>query len=340
LKAVIFHAPGRVSVDDVPEPRLEAPTDAIVKVTTTAICEYDVLAFQGKRPRPAGTIGHELVGIIHALGDGVSKLMVGQRVVSPPSIACGGCFYCKQGLLSACERIQFFERQLPGTQTEYVRVPNAEAVLEALPETLSEEKAVLIADLLPGVFAGLTDAGLKAGDSVAVVGCGPKGLAAVLMARASGAGLVFAIDADARRREVATELGAIALLDDHADQALQTATAGRGVDMAIEAEGTANALARAADLVRPWGTLLNFGYGIELETSFPIGRLTARHVRLVPASFTAVKNYMAPVLKMLTAGVIDPAPIISHTLPLAEAPQAYEMLASASDSALKVLLRP
>jgi alcohol dehydrogenase len=310
-------------------------------VTTTAICDYDVAAFTGRRPRPAGSIGHELVGVVSALGESVKQLAVGQRVVSPPSIACGGCFYCKQGLLSACERIQFFERQLPGTHAEYVRVPNADATLEVLPDSLPDEKAVFLADLLPGALAGLQRAGVKAGVSIAVFGCGAKGLAAVLLAQAMGAGQVFAIDSG-YRLEAAARLGAqsIDAGRSHGREQVLAATGNRGADVGVETEGTMEALARAGELVRPWGTLLSLGYGIEMEGSFPIGQLTSRHVQLLPASFTAVKNYMAPVTKMLTGGVIDPAPLVSHTLPLTEAPRAFLTASSRTDGALKVLLRP
>ena len=343
MKAVVFQGPGRLSVQDVAEPRIEEPTDAIVKVSLTAICGSELPAYRGQIERPAGGIGHEFVGTVSAAGNAVKRVEVGQRVVSPFSVACGGCFYCKQGLLTACERSQAFGKQLPGAQAEYVRVPNADAMLELVPASLSDEKAIFAADLLTGVYAALTLAGLKAGDSVAVLGCGPTGLAAQLMARTMGAGQIFAIDHHDYRLDAARKAGALALNFEREDAAehVRSATGGRGADVAVEAVGTAKALADGVGLTRRWGTLLSLGTQLDQTPAiFPIAELTGNHIRLVPAGSPAVKNYMAPVLKMLAGGVVDPAPIISHTLALAEAPRGFEMMAARSGGALKVLLRP
>jgi threonine dehydrogenase-like Zn-dependent dehydrogenase len=263
-------------------------------------------------------------------------------VVSPFSVACGGCFYCKQGLLTACERFQAFGRHLGGSHAEYVRVPNADSMLEPLPASLPDEKAIFAADLLTGVYAALTLAGIRAGDSVAVVGSGPTGLAAQAMARAMGAGQVFATDHHEYRLEAAAKLGVMALKSGHeVPDKIRAATGGRGVDIAVEAVGTAEALADASTLVRRWGTLLSLGTELDKKpVSFPIGDITGEHIRLVSAGSPPVRNYMAPVLKMLAGGVVNPAPIVSHTLPLSEAPRGFEMISTRSDGALKVLLTP
>jgi threonine dehydrogenase-like Zn-dependent dehydrogenase len=338
LKSVVFQAPGRVSIEDRPEPTIEAAGDAIVRVTMTAVCGSDMLSYTGRRPRQAGAgMGHEVCGVVTAVGDNVTRVKAGDRVVSPFSIACGGCFYCKQGLLSACETRQVYGLELPGAQTEYVRVPMADASLEAIPDGVPDEQAVFLADLLSGVYAGLQTAGIKAGSSVAVVGCGPTGLAAVLLARTMGAGRVFATDHHAYRLEAASKLGAMPF---EGAEAIRSATEGRGVDIAVEAVGKVEALAAAAELVRPYGTLLNLGFGLEEEAPFPIGRLAARRVRFVPGYGPAVKNYMTPLVKMMQRGVIDTAPLVSHTLPLSEAPRAYELAANRADGALKILLTP
>jgi threonine dehydrogenase-like Zn-dependent dehydrogenase len=278
--------------------------------------------------------------VVEQAGEGVTSVKPGDRVVSPFSIACGGCFYCKQGLLSACETSQIYGRDLPGAQAEYVRVPNADATLECIPEGVADEQAVFLADLLSGVYAGLQTAGLKAGSSIAVVGCGPTGLTALLLARTMGAGRVFALDHHAYRLEAAARLGAMAIDNAGSAAAVRAATGGRGVDVGVEAAGTVDALAAAADLLRPAGTLLNLGFGLEEEAPFPIGRLALRRARVVMAYGPAVKNYMGPLARMLQRGVIDPAPLVSHTLPLDEAPRAYEMAAKREDGALKILLKP
>ncbi|HLF77363.1 MAG TPA: alcohol dehydrogenase catalytic domain-containing protein [Dehalococcoidia bacterium] len=341
MKAVVFHAPGQVAVEDRPEPGIESPGDAIVKVSLAPVCGSDLVAYRGRSPgrRQPGITGHEFVGTISAVGDDVRRLQVGQRVVSPFSVWCGGCFYCKQGLLSACERRAVFGLQLPGAQAEYVRVPNADAVLEALPDALSDDKAAFLSHILTGVYGGLRQAGVKAGDSIAVVGCGPTGLATILMARAMGAGLIFALDHHNYRLGVAESLGARALGED-AQAVLLAATGNRGADIAVEAVGRVEALMRASDLTRPWGTLLSLSFGMEDDAGFPIGRLAQRRVRFLPAYGPAVKNYMAPVINMLSRGIIDPSPLVSHTLPLSDAPRAYELLHERTDGVLRIVLQP
>jgi alcohol dehydrogenase len=340
VKGLVFRGPGTVQLEDCPDPRIESPGDAIVKVNLAPVCGSDIVAFQGRTPpRAAAVNGHEFVGVVAEVGPGVSRLSLGQRVTSPFSVWCGGCFYCKQGLLSACERRAVFGIQLPGAQAEHIRVPNADSVLEPVPDGLTDQKAAFLPHMLTGVYGALQMADVKAGASVAVVGCGATGLATILMARAMGAGRVFALDHHNYRLGVAEQLGANILGED-SQSVLLSETGNRGVDVAVEAAGRAEALARALDLVRPWGTLLSVSLGMEDEAQFPIGRLVQKRVRLLPAYGPAVKNYMAPVVNMLLQGVIDPTPLITHTLPLQEGPRAYELLAAREDGVLRVLLQP
>jgi threonine dehydrogenase-like Zn-dependent dehydrogenase len=339
VKAVVFYGPGRVEVEERPNPRIEAPGDAIVKVSLAPICGSDVVAYRGRgAPREPRITGHELVGVVSDLGEGVLRLQPGQRVVSPFSVWCGGCFYCKLGLLSACERGAVFGVHVPGAQAEYVRVANADAVLEPLPDALSDEQAAFLPHILTGVYAGLQMAGVKAGDSVVIVGCGPTGLATILMAKTMGAGRIFALDHHNYRLAIAEQLGATPLGED-ANSVLLAATGGRGADVAVEAVGRVEALARALDLTRQWGTLLSLSLGMEEEANFPIGRMVQKKVRLLPAYGPAVKNYMPQVINMLANDVIDPSPLVSHTLALEEAPRAYELMAGRDDGVLRVLLR-
>ena len=341
MKAVVYRGPRNLSLEERPKPELEQPSDAIVRVSLTALCSSDVAAYSGARPRQPGTIGHEFVGVVESAGEGVSRFAAGQRVISPFSVFCGGCFYCKQGLLSACESYQIYGRELPGAQAEYVRVPNADAVLEAVPEGVSDEQAVLLTHVLTGAFTGLDNAGVKAGDSVVVLGCGPTGLSAQLLARTMGAGRVFGIDHHDYRL-AAAEAGATALNFESSDiaGAVSAATNGRGADVVVEAGGTVEALAQAAGLVRPWGTLVNLGTGIEDAGDFPIGRLTAKQVRLISTNIPPVKNAMASLGRMIARGVLDPSPLVSHVLPLDDVQRAYELVANKRDNALKVLLKP
>jgi threonine dehydrogenase-like Zn-dependent dehydrogenase len=344
VKAVVFKGQGQVAVEDRPEPRIEQPDDAIVRVSMAAICGTDVRVLQGRIPNAPGTvIGHEFVGVVDRAGPDVSGFKPGDRVVSPFSVFCGGCFYCRKGLLTACERRQVYGfGPLGGAQAEFVRVPAASAMLEKVPDAISDIQAAFLSDILPGTFAGLHLAGLEPGDSVAVVGCGPTGLCAQLLARSMGAGVVIGIDHHPSRLAAAQQLGSIPANSESDDVAprVREATGGRGADLAVEATGTLAGLVAASVLARPWGTLLNLGVGIDRGGEFPAGALASRHVRLVPAGIPPVKNYIEPLVKMIANGVIDPAPIATHVLALDEAPRGYDLMAGRRDGALKVLLKP
>ncbi|HXH23239.1 MAG TPA: alcohol dehydrogenase catalytic domain-containing protein [Dehalococcoidia bacterium] len=344
MKAVVFKGQGHVAVEERPAPRIEEPTDAIVRVSMAAICGTDVRVLQGRIPgAPDAIIGHEFCGVIEDVGPEVTGLKPGERVVSPFSVFCGGCFYCKKGLLTACERRQVYGfGALGGAQAEFVRVPSATAVLEKLPDAITDTQAAFLSDILPGTFAGLQLAGLAAGDSVAVVGCGPTGVCTQLLARAMGAATVIGIDRHASRLAAAERLGSAAVSMESGDplSRVRGATGGRGADLAVEATGTLAGLVAASALARPWGTLLSLGVGIERAGEFPAGSLAGRHVKLVPAGIPPVKNYIEPLMKMLANGVIDPSPIATHILPLEEAPRGYDLMAGRRDGALKVLLKP
>jgi alcohol dehydrogenase len=342
LKAVTYKAPGQVAVEETAEPRIEQAEDAVVRVTMAAISGTDVRQAAGRFGTAAGQpLGHEFVGVVESVGDGVKRLQPGQRVIAPAVLFCGGCFYCKKGLLSACERRQRFGRGgLGGAQAGLVRVPRADAVLQPIPGSISDTNAVLLSDLLTGPFAGLKLAGLKPGDAVAVVGSGPTGLAVQLLAHTMGAGRVVALDHNGYRRDAAKRLGSTVASNGDARAAIDAVTAGRGADIAIEATGTVEGLAAAAALSRPAGSLLSLGIGIEAGGGFPITSLTDRGVRLIAAGATPVRNYFADVANLIGRGILDPAPLVSHTLSLDEAPRGYEMMARRSDGALKVLLKP
>ncbi len=343
MKAVVFRGPGEVVVQDVIEPQIFEPADALVRVHLAAISGRSVRSYTGSAPQqPNTTLGFEFVGEVVDVGSAVSRFEPGQRVVSAPSVYCGGCLYCKQGLLGACENRQSFGAELPGAQAELVRVPSADSTLELVPETLTDRQAIFAANGLTAPFDALQMAGVGAGYSVAVLGCGPTGLAAQLLARTMGAGKVIAVDHHDYRLRVAHEMGCEALNFGHVDVArrVQELTNGRGADVVVEAVGSATALAEAVQLARPWGKVVSLGDDIEAEASFPVGELTRKHVTLIPDSLPAVKNQMAAVLQMLRRGVVDPSPIASHTLDLDDAPRGYEIMAKREDGALKVLLRP
>jgi threonine dehydrogenase-like Zn-dependent dehydrogenase len=342
VKAVVFRGARSLSVEEVSEPRIEQPGDAIVRVRLSGISGSNVRAYTGEWQRdPGNVIGFEFMGEVVETGPGVTRLKQGQRVVGPFSVHCGGCFYCKQGLLTACEKRLSFGRDLPGTHAEYVRVPRADAVLEPVPDAVSDMQALFVSDSLPGPFAGLQMAGLKAGESVVVLGCGPTGLCAQLLARVSGAARFIAVDHHDYRLGTAAELGAITVNFDREDAVarVQQLTQ-RGADLVVEAVGRAGALSEAVALVRPWGRILSLGDGIETEAIFPVGTLTRKHATLIPAGVPPIKNSMRSLLRMLERGVLDPTPIATHVLPLSDAPRAYELMANREEGALKVVLQP
>ena len=344
MKAVILAGKEQVRVDDLPDPAVLEPTDAVVRVTVAGICGTDVRIYWGQLPvAPGAALGHEFAGVVEAVGAAVERFRPGERVVSPFSSFCGGCFYCRQGILTNCDRRQVFGfGQLGGAQAELVRVPNADAMLEALPDEVSDVQAGFLSDVLPGSFAGLELGGVRPGHVVAVVGCGPTGLCAVLSARAMGAASVVAVDHHPARLEAARSIGALAVDRDSEDAAarVQELTDGRGADVAVEATGTPEGLAAALALVRPWGTLVNLGIFFGPAPEFPLSSLLLRHVTLKPAGVPPVKLYIPRLIRLIAEGLLDPTPLATPLLPLAEAPRGYELMAKRRDGAIKVLLRP
>ncbi|WP_322528671.1 zinc-dependent alcohol dehydrogenase [Salinicola sp. LHM] len=255
MKAVVFHAIGDIRVDDVPEPQLQEPTDAIIRLTTSALCGTDLHFVRGSfTPMQAGTIlGHEGVGIVEQLGDDVRNLDIGDRVVVSSTIGCGNCSYCRAGYYAQCDvanpngkqaGTSFFGGPAPtgpfnGLQAEKARIPFATTVLTKLPDEVSDEQAIVISDILPTAYFGADLAEIKDGDSVAVFGCGPVGLCAIVSAKLLGAGRVFAIDSKPDRLDKARKLGAECINFDREDpvETLQRLTGGIGPDRAIDAVG-------------------------------------------------------------------------------------------------------
>ncbi|MFP2957979.1 zinc-dependent alcohol dehydrogenase [Myxococcus sp. 1LA] len=255
MKAVVFHGIGDIRLDDVAEPRIEKPTDAIVRLTASAICGTDLHMIRGTMPgmKPGTILGHEGVGVIEALGDDVRNLNIGDRVVIPSTIACGNCSYCRAGYHAQCNDANpngpnagtaFFggpqeTGPFHGMQAEKVRVPFANVGLVRIPEGVSDEQAILISDIFPTGYMGAELAEIKPGDTVAVFGCGPVGLFAIVSAKLLGAGRVFAIDCHEDRLELARAQGAEVINFDEEDplETLKRLTNGIGVDRAIDAVG-------------------------------------------------------------------------------------------------------
>ncbi|MCC2668119.1 MAG: Oxidoreductase, zinc-binding dehydrogenase family [Armatimonadetes bacterium] len=255
MKAVVFHGIGDIRLDEVRDPKLKDPTDAIVRLTASAICGTDLHMVRGTMPgmKPGTILGHEGVGIVEELGKDVRNLKVGDRVVIPSTIACGGCSYCRSGYYSQCDEANpkgalagtaFFGGPEPtgpfdGLQAEYARVPFAHVGLVKLPPEVSDDQAILLSDIFPTGYFGAEMAEIEPGDTVAVFGCGPVGLFTIMSAQLMGAGRVLAVDHHADRLDKARELGAEAINFDQDDpvQTIRRLTNGIGVDRAIDAVG-------------------------------------------------------------------------------------------------------
>jgi threonine dehydrogenase-like Zn-dependent dehydrogenase len=333
-----------VELKDVPQPQIEEPTDALVRITMSAICGTDLQIFSGQIPVPSGAVlGHEFVGIVEEVGSAVQRLRPGQRIVSPFSTSCGDCYYCRSGLFTMCLERQFFGfGQIGGAQAQWMRVPMAEATVELLPDEISDQQAVFLSDVLPGALASLEGGGIKAGDVVVVVGCGPTGLCAQLCAGLFGPAVVLAIDHHAYRLAKAKELGSTPIDFDHEDVAARVRdySNGRGADVVIEAVGKAAAINSALELLRPWGTLVTMGAFMEPSFELPLRDFNLRHLTWRASPVPPVKNYIPRLISLVARGRLDPSPIASHVLPLTEAPRGYQLTADREDEALKVLLKP
>jgi len=341
VKAVVLRAPGDVAVEEVADPTILQPDDAIVAVRATAICGADLFPFHGLTPGfEAGTVlGHEFAGEVVEVGPAVERVRPGQRVVNASMISDGTCPSCRAGRVTQCEGRSLFGYsgvypRLDGGQAELVRVPQADRALRALPDEVSDEAAVFLADILPTGFAAVARGGVSAGDTVVVVGCGPVGLMAVLCA-AGVAGRVIAVDGVAARRGLAERLGAEAAAPDEAPAAVAAATGGLGADVVIEAAGSAGGLDASLRLARGRGVVSVVGAHFEPDYPLDNALMFERELtlRFSIGDPTADGGLL---LSRLSSGELDPGVIVTHRLPLADAAEAYRLFDSRE--ATKVVL--
>ncbi len=343
MRAVVLRAPGDVGVEEVPEPAILDPGDAIVAVRATAICGADLFPFHGMTPGfEAGTVlGHEFAGEVVAVGTDVRRLRPGQRVVNASMISDGTCHSCRAGRVTQCDNRSLFGYsgvypRLDGGQAEFVRVPRADRVLRALPEEVSDEAAVFLADILPTGYGAVVRGGVAAGDTVVVVGCGPVGLMAVLCAQAL-AGTLIAVDGVSQRRAIAEAVGAQAVEPERATDAVAEATGGLGADVVIEAAGSPGGLDASLRLARGRGVVSVVG--AHFEPDFPLDNaLMFERELTVRFSIGDPTADGALLLEQLAAGELDPTPVVTHRMPLADAAEAYRLFDSRE--ATKVVLRP
>jgi 2-desacetyl-2-hydroxyethyl bacteriochlorophyllide A dehydrogenase len=346
---VTFQAPGEVRLDERPDPEPIAADDAVVRVEATGICGSDLHIYHGRVAiEPGFVVGHEYVGTVVAAGDAVRGVVVGDRVLGTYCTACGACFHCRRGEYHKCDGGRVFGHgatlgSLQGTQADLVLVPNANLTLRRVPEGLSDDVALFAGDVAgTGYHAVCGDAAmpepLEPGATVAVLGLGPVGLCAVQVAKSSGASQVVAVDTVPERLRMAQSFGAtpVHLTEEDPRGRVKELTEGRGVDLAVDAVGHPDALDLACRLARKAGTVSVIGvYAERAEVHVGIVWIKALRWRTGHAN---VIGHLDRVLAMLSAGVIDPAPLVTHHMSLDDAPEAYEIYDRRE--ALKIVLTP
>ena len=344
MQAVTFQAPGEVRLEERPEPEPLARDDAVVAVEATGVCGSDLHIYHGRvQIEPGFTLGHEFVGTVVAAGDGATEVSEGDRVLGCYCSACGNCFFCRRGDYHKCDDGRVFGHgktlgSLQGAQAEQVLVPHANLTLRRMPEGMSDEAALFAGDVMGTGYHAVADAGLEPGDLVAVLGLGPVGLCAVQAARAAGAASVIAVDSVEDRLRMAESFGAqpVHLTEDDPRQAVKQATGGRGVDVAVDAVGHPDALELACRLARKAGTVSAIGvYAERIQVHMGIVWIKALTLKTGHAN---VIGHVDRVLAMMTAGVLDPGPLVTHHMGLADAAEAYAVYDRRE--ALKIVMRP
>ena len=344
MQAVTFQAPGEVLVEERPEPELLARDDAVVRVEATGVCGSDLHIYHGRvQIEPGFTLGHEFVGTVAAAGEAVTQVAEGDRVLGCYCSACGNCFFCRRGDFHKCDEGRVFGHgrtlgSLQGAQAEQVLVPHANLTLRRVPEGMSDDAALFAGDVMGTGWHAVDQAGIRPGDSAAVLGLGPVGLCAVQAARAAGASLVIAIDSVEERLGMAESFGArpVHLTEADPRAAVKEATAGRGVDAAVDAVGHPDALELACRVTRKAGTVVAIGvYAERLQLHMGIVWIKALTLKTGHAN---VIGHVDRVLAMMAGGVLDPTPLVTHHMRLDEAPEAYAVYDRRE--ALKIVMAP
>ncbi|MCD7442284.1 zinc-dependent alcohol dehydrogenase family protein [Streptomyces lincolnensis] len=343
MKGFVYLGAGQSAWQDVPDPAIKEPTDVIVRVDAVTICGTDLHILEGDVPevRPGTVLGHEAVGEIVETGSDVRTVRPGDRVLVSCITACGRCRYCREGAYGQClgGGGWILGHLVDGTQAEYVRVPHADLSVHPLPATLDSRDAVLLADIFPTAYeVGVLNGHVRPGDTVAVVGAGPIGLAAVVTARLYTPERILVVDPAVSRLDAARRLGAdaVATLDDDPAQLVRDLTDGLGADVVIEAVGVPESFEMCTRMVRPGGHVANVGVH---------GRPATLHledlwIKNVTITTGLVDTSSTPtLLRMATAGRLPTSSLVTHSFPLQHMEEAYDVFSRAADTgALKVVL--
>jgi alcohol dehydrogenase len=345
MKALVYHGPGERRWEEVPDPRLKDDTDVVVGIDAVTICGTDLHILKGDVPEvtPGTVLGHEAVGTVEEVGSAVRSVRPGDHVLVSCIAGCGTCAYCREGHYGQCLRGGGWAlgHTIDGVQAQFARVPFADLSLHPLPQGVTDEAAVLLADILPTSYeVGVLNGRVRPGDTVVIVGAGPIGLAAVMTATLYSPGCIIVVDPAEPRRDAAKSLGADVVLDSQLEPALEVVrsmTGGLGADVVMEAVGIPATFEMCTALVRPGGRVANIGvHGapatIHLETLW---------IKNVTITTGLVDTSSTPrLLKLLADGQLDPTPIITHRFGLDQFMEAYDVFGRPAETgALKVVLQ-
>lgn len=343
MKALVYRGPGKKALEDHQRPDITAPTDAIVRITKTTICGTDLHILKGDvgTCQPGRVLGHEGVGVIDKIGPAVTAFKPGDRVLISCITSCGKCDYCRRGMYSHCTTGGWIlGNEIDGTQAEYVRIPHADTSLYPIPKGADEEALVMLSDILPtGFECGVLNGKVAPGSTVAIVGSGPVGLAALLTAQLYSPAEIIMIDLDDNRLEVARKFGATQTInsaDGKAADLVMKMTDKRGVDTAIEAVGVPATFELCQDIVAPGGIIANVGvHGVKADLH--LERLWSQNIAITTRLVDAVTTPL--LLKTVQSRKIDPTRLITHHFRLENILDAYDTFGNAARTkALKVII--
>lgn len=340
MKALVFHGPGKRSWEDKPRPTIDKSTDAVVRITHTTICGTDLHILKGDVPAVTDgrILGHEGVGVVEEVGAGVSNIHVGDEVLISCVTSCGRCDYCKRGIYAHCRDGGWILGHLiDGTQAEYVRIPHANNSLYLLPKGMDRAAAVMLSDILPtGHEIGALNGEVSLGDTVAIVGAGPIGLAALMTSRFYSPARIIMIDPDENRLAMARQLGATDTIAQNPIEAIDKLTEGEGVDVAMEAVGIPATFDICQRIVRAGGHIANIGvHGKSVDL-----QLQDLWIKNITLRTGLVSTNTIPVLmRVVESGGVEPAALVTHRFKLDEIENAYDIFSEAAkEQAIKMLL--
>jgi alcohol dehydrogenase len=349
MKAVVVMSGNRLGLEDVPKPHLLKNNDAMVRVTTAAICGSDLHAKHGLLPgiQPGDVIGHEFVGIVSEVGSSVTRFKPGDRVTAPPAYWCGSCPACRRGDISYCHNGgiygvgELISKGYQGAQTSYIRIAYADNCLVSVPDVIPDEQAVLVSDVFQTGYHAAFEGHIGVGDTVVVFGCGPIGLGALISAQLFGPKQVFSVDVRDKRLAVARQYGAtiIDARKGNVVERIKHLTGGEGADVAIEAVGIPEVFSQALRSVRRFGSVSVVGV-FSQPAEFPLQDYCAKANGVRLSIGLGYIGRTSKLLGLVESGRVDLKPFVTHTFPLSDALEAYELFENHQDDCIKVLLKP